>query len=268
MNLLAAAAVALLAQGGDLVDRLEHKDPEIRAIAARLAGKERNTSTVGRLVRLLRDEVPAVSGEARTALHSITARDFPRPEEWDAWWEKEGRTAFPETTVTEDTVRRIVEETYDKKGLDMERRIRDARGDVRMMAAVMAVALILFLGVMIYFTGHVSAKIKGWRELVAKAEIYIKQGQELTERTDKIAAELEARKVEVMTFFSKLREENENEIERYADILGKNLENKVREDLLSLRQKAEKELEQTVAGYKAELETIRLQALSESRERR
>lgn len=259
----------LFAQGHDLRDRLDHQDPEVRAIAARLAGREGNTSTVGTLIRKLRDPVEEVKLAAQAALVQITRRsDLSKPEEWEAWWEKEGRAAFPETTVTEDRVRRLAEEVFERRRHDLEARIRDARGDVRWMTAVMALSIILFLGVMIYFVGHVSSRIRSWRELVARAEIYIKQSQELTERTDQIAAELEAKKKELRDFLVKLREENEAESERHADILGKNLENRVREDLMHLRQKAEKELEQTVAGFKAELEAMLRQALAEARERR
>lgn len=270
MTTFAAVLVSvLLAQGNDLRDRLDHKVPTIRAAAAKLAGLEGNTSTVGTLVRLLRDDVAEVRQAAQESLVQITRRsDLSKPEEWDAWWEKEGRTAFPETTVTEDRVRRLAQEEFDRERANLETRIRDARGDVRWMTAVMALAIILFLGVMIYFVGHVSARIRSWRELVARAEVYIKQSQELTERTDRIAAELEAKKAELREFLSKLREESESGFERHADILGKNLENRVREDLLLLRQKAEKELEQTVAGFKAELEAMLRQALAEARDRR
>ncbi|MBI4563735.1 MAG: HEAT repeat domain-containing protein [Planctomycetes bacterium] len=276
MKMVTACLVAWLLQSNDVLQRLDHHNPKVRALAARLAGEERMTTAVGRLVRLLRDDAPEVVAAARGALAEITGRKDLEEDAgaWADWWDREGRSAFPETSLTEQRMRELAAEQVELRSLETVKTINEARDkaqmakqEVRFMTAVLAVAVVLFLGVMIFFVGHVSSKIKGWRELVSRAELYIKQGQEIADRTDRILSELDAKKVEVMSFFTKLREENEAEVARFADILEKNLEHKVREEVMSLRQKAEKELEQTVADLKTQLDIEMRKALSETRER-
>ncbi len=260
MSFLAALLLALApTQQSDLQAGFDNKSPEVREFAARLAGLERNRGAVHGLIRLLGDEVPGVREAAKASLVSITGQSLADAAAWEQWWTAEGAAKFPERRISPDLldlISREVNEQADRRTLQIEERVRAARGDIRMMTVVMAVSIVLFLGVMIYFVGAVSAKIKGWRELVAKAEAFIQQGQELAGRTDRISAELDAKKKEIEGHLAKVREENEHEIERYADMLGKDLDNKVRQDLMTLRAKAERELEQTVAGFKAELETL------------
>ncbi|HEY3227434.1 MAG TPA: hypothetical protein VGK61_10630, partial [Planctomycetota bacterium] len=232
MATLIAVVLALGFQSADL-QRLENMDPEIRYHAVCLAGQERNTAAVRKLIGRLRDTEPRVQAAAQEALVKITRiADLKDVESWEAWWAKEGRTRFPELAVTSDEILRQVDTRVDNRlSIDMaavEAKVTGARNDVRVMAVSMAVAIFIFLIVMIFFVGHVSSKIKGWRELVSRAEIYVKHGQELTERTDKIAAELETRKAEVAAFLDKIRKEQEEVISRRGDELGSELAHELR----------------------------------------
>jgi F0F1-type ATP synthase membrane subunit b/b' len=146
-------------------------------------------------------------------------------------------------------------------------RAEAAKREVRAMAFAGAIAIFLFILLQLVFVGHVSSKIKGWRELVGRAETYIKHGQQLTERTDRIAAELDAKKAEVAAFLENLRKEHEEGIARRGDDLGTELVHQLRTELQTLRQKAERELDQTVTDLKTQIESTARRAASEVRDR-
>lgn len=261
-------AALLSVQSGDVVQSLEHQNPEVRMLAARLAGKQRLATAVGRLVRLLDDEAETVRQAAHASLMEITGRNDPADAGvWKSWWEHEGHKAYPEHLLTEPQISEIVAREVQRESDQYVRRVEAAKQEVRFMSVVMGVAVILFLGVMIFFVGNVSSRIKGWRQLVSQAETYLKQGQEITDRADKILAELDAKKLEVQNSFAKLREEHEAEVARYAEIQEQNLEHKLREELMVLRQSAEKELAQTVEDLKTQIEVEGRRALNALRDR-
>ena len=264
--MIAFAATVLFSfyQADDLQD-LEHRDPEVRALAARVAGRKKLSTAVGRLARLTTDENVDVRKAATEALVAITDRKDVA--DWNQWWLKEGRNSYPEASVSETRMRQMVSDEVKMQGVTWDDRMVRARQDIRMMTAFMAVALVLFLAMMIFFVGHVSAKIKGWRDLVTKAEVYIKQSQELTERTDRIGAEIEARKVDLVKFVTKLREENESLLDHHLADAQKGVQNAIRDEAMGLRRAAEKELEQTVADLKTQLEIESRRAAAEMRDR-
>src|ERR1043166_5858334 len=107
---------------------------------------------------------------------------------------------------------------------------------------------------MIYFVGHVSSKLKEWKELVRQAGVYIEESQQVTKRTDRVLEELEAKKLDILEFIKNLKDEKETEIERYNDLLQQNTEHKMREEVMGLRQKAEKELEETLGQLRQQIE--------------
>jgi len=271
MTTLFAVVLALGFQSADL-QRLENLNPEIRLHAVGLAGEEHNTAAVHKLIGRLRDTEARVQSAAQDALVKITRLpDLKGAEAWEAWWEKDGKTRYPELAITSDEILRQLDSRIgERMSAEMpavEARVAGAKNDVRVMAVSMSVAIFIFLIVMIFFVGHVSSKIKGWRDLVNRAEVYIKHSQALTERTDQIAAELESKKQEMALYVTKLREENEAAIARHGDILGTELEHRMREELQTLRQKAEKELGQTLAELKTQLETAARRAATEVRDR-
>ena len=269
MTTLIALAFSLAQQSGDL-QRLDSHDPEIRLLAVKLAGRERVQTAVARILRRLQlpDEREDLKAAAQEALASITGRtDLKDAAGWQAWWEAQGKVLYPEAPLSLAEIFSQVDSRIAESQSKLDVKMAEAKKDIRFMAISMAVAIFMFLIVMIFFVGNVSSKIKGWRELVSRAEIYINHSQELTDRLDKVAAELDAKKVEVMNFVAKLREENESGIERFGDMLGKNLEHTMREQLQGLRQRAEKELEQTLTDLKTQLEIEARRVAAEMRNR-
>jgi len=265
MPTLFALALAFAQQGGDF-ELLEHMNPKVRLHAAEDAGLLNRTTAVRSLIGRLEDpsEQPDVKAKALESLVSITGRaDLKEAPAWKAWWEAEGKTRFPPTAFAPEELLKQIS-ANDDKNLS---KVTKAQQDVRSVAITLAVAMFLFIIVMFFFVGHVSSKIKGWRELVNRAEIYIKHSQELTERTDGIAAELDAKKAEVASFLEKLRKEHEEAIARRGDDLGTQLAHDLRMELQTLRQKAERELDQTVTDLKTQIEASARRAASEVRDR-
>ena len=265
MSALIAILLSVVPQSGEM-DRLEHMNPLVRLHEAELAGLLNTTTAVGSLIRRVADpaETPEVKAAAQEALVVITGRkDLKDPAAWKKWWEAEGKTQFPPTAYTSEELLKQIAQNDDKN----LSRITKAQSEVRSVAITLGVAILLFVFVMFFFVGHVSSKIKGWRELVSRAEVYIKHSQALTERTDGIAAELDAKKAEVSAFLDKLRKEHEEGIARRGDDLGTELAHQLRMELQTLRQKAERELGQTVTDLKTQIEASARRAASEVRDR-
>jgi tetratricopeptide (TPR) repeat protein len=132
--------------------------------------------------------------------------------------------------------------------------IEVARREMRMLSFFVAGIAVFFVVIMIYFVGHVSSKLKEWKDVMRQAEVYVKESKEITERTDKILGELDAKKTEILDFTRKQRDDLQAELERYTDLLQQNTEHRLREEVMGLRQKAEKELEQTLGELRAQVE--------------
>jgi len=264
MSTLFALILSLAPQSSEL-DLLEHLNPEIRLRAVELAGLRKSTCAVGRLITRLEDsaETPAIRAAAQKSLESITGRAEKDAVAWRAWWNSEGSLRFSEAPLAPGLLLQAIEDKVQKSEL----RVDTAKREVRSVAITLAVAIFLFIIVMFFFVGHVSSKIKGWRELVGRAEIYIKHSEELTQRTDRIAAELDEKKAEVASFLEKLRKEHEEGIARRGDDLGTELAHQLRMELQTLRQKAERELGQTVTDLKTQIESSARRAASDVRDR-
>jgi len=265
MSTLFAMMLALAPQSG-VIDHLEDVDPEVRIRAVELAGLKKTTTAVVRLIGRLEypAETAAIKAAAQKSLETITGRaDLKDPPAWRTWWEAEGKMRFPPIAFVPDELMKQIVKNDD---LNLAR-VTKAQAEVRSIAIILGVAILIFVLVMFFFVGHVSSKIKGWRDLVGRAEVYIKHGQELTERTDKIAAEIDAKKAEVASFLEKLRKEHEEGIARRGDDLGTELAHQLRMELQTLRQKAERELDQTVTDLKTQIEASARRAASEVRDR-
>jgi F0F1-type ATP synthase membrane subunit b/b' len=257
-----ALLMAVPAQSGDW-DRLDHLDPEIRLLYVKLAVKFPEPAAVNGLIRRLDDSEPAVRDAAREALTAITGRTAKDADEWRQWWTSEGSSKYVVNPLAQNQL--LLE--FKKTAEEAAQRAEAAKRDVRAIALTGAIAILLFIMLQLVFVGHVSSKIKGWRELVARAETYIKHGQELTDRTDRIAAELEAKKAEVAAFFEDLRKELDEGIARRSGDLGAELVSQLRMDVQTLRQKAERELDQTVTDLKTQIETTARRAAADVRDR-
>src|SRR5205823_5648280 len=147
-----------------------------------------------------------------------------------------------------------IQQQVQAKIKEVDDKTREAKNEIRILTIVVAIIATAFVLVMIYFVGHVSSKLKEWKELVRQAGVYIEESQQVTKRTDRVLEELEAKKLDILEFIKNLKEEKETEIERYNDLLQQNTEHKMREEVMALRQKAEKELEETLGQLRQQIE--------------
>src|SRR5688572_8840477 len=95
MSTLFVLLLSLAPQSGDLAD-LEHLNPDVRELTARVAGLKKTNAAVPHLIQRLGDESAKVREAAQAALESITGRsDLKDAAGWKSWWIAEGRKEFP-----------------------------------------------------------------------------------------------------------------------------------------------------------------------------
>ena len=165
---------------------------------------------------------------------------------WQNWWEEVGQKTVHVANVSEERFRQQFDSADEKA--------REAKNTIRMLSVTVAIIAVAFVLVMIYFVGHVSSKLKEWKELIRQAGVYVEESQQITKRTDRVLEELEAKKLDILEFVRKLKDEKEAEIERFSDLLQQNTDHKLREEVMGLRQKAEKELEETLGRLRQQIE--------------
>jgi tetratricopeptide (TPR) repeat protein len=246
-------ALVLLAQDADWVQNLRDVNPTVRratcGIIAEKAIKGATLPLIDLLARETDDSVKAAAVETLERLTGVKGRGAD-PVKWKEWWDQTGSKLEPASTISEEKVMAAVEVARQK----MEKETSKATTEVRLVSITVAIIATSFVLVMLYFVGHVSSKLKEWKELVRQAGAYIEESNQITRRTDRILEELEAKKTDILEFIKKIKDEKEAEIERYNDLLHQNTEHKMREEVMELRQKAEKELEETLGGLKAQIE--------------
>jgi len=237
----------------DEINNLRDVNPMVRRNALSTLAEKRVESAIRPMIDLLpRETDEQVRNTAVEALERLTqARgngpDFMR---WQKWWDDEGRKRFATSTLSESSINQRVE----SKIKEVDDKTREAKNEIRILSITVAIIATAFVLVMIYFVGHVSSKLKEWKELVRQAGVYIEESQQITKRTDRVLEELEAKKLDILEFVKKLKEEKENEIERFGDLLQQNTDHKLREEVMGLRQKAEKELEETLGQLRTQIE--------------
>ncbi len=256
-------ALILALQSDDPVQQLRDVDEVVRESAARICGRKGIKSAIPQLIELLNDKFERVRSASLDALETLTSKkefgaDYKK---WSDWWHSEGLRAFPPTNISRQEMREMVElyqqkfdSKIDKESERLRRDIDRAHTEARMLLFVVAGIAVFFVVIMIYFVGHVSSKLKEWKDLMRQGEAYVRRGEEITQRTDKVLDELEAKKTEILEFTRKQREDLQAELERYTDLLQENTEHRLREEVMGLRQKAEKELEQTLGELRAQVE--------------
>jgi tetratricopeptide (TPR) repeat protein len=274
-----ALLLGLLFQGDDIATRLQNLEWKIRRNAAQDCGTLKLTQHVPNLIQALKaEEQPEVRTAVLESLATLTGKSFPDATAWSGWWELEGAALFRKTVYDEkniqEAVRKLLEPTLNEVDarvkqtlLDVDNKVKTAKSEIRYLSVGLMVVGVIFVLVMLYFVGHVSSKLKEWKELVAKAEVYILKSAEITQRTDRIIAELDSKKADIMAFLAKSKEDSQSEFERYCDILEKNLEHKMREEVMGLRQKAEKELEQTLGELRTQVDHEIRRGANEHREK-
>lgn len=249
--LFALAPAMAHAQGGymeGLIKQLKDPDARARGNAAFLLGKEGDNakSAVRYLIETLNDSSEAVRSEAAEALEKITKANKAFGKDkvaWEKWMETEGKEHFATSLYfpTKEEVNKLRED------LDA------AKQSQQLLVIFIAVVGLLFLGVIIYFTSVGSSRLKMWKETIKQADAYIKESAQITKRTDRILDELESKKTEILEFFTKMRADKETEIERFSELLEQNIEHRLREAEMGLREKAEKEIDQTLSELKAQV---------------
>ncbi len=253
----------------DPISQLRDVNDRIRGNACSTLGEMGHPSAIPHLVRLLArpEPVEAVRIEAVKALERIagvkTEKGADPASWWTEWVKEEYPKRYPATSYSKEEIRTALQAELD----DLNQKAREARGEIRILSSAVAIIAIAFLLVMIYFVGHVSSKLKEWKELVRQAGVYIEESQQITKRTDRVLEELEVKKVEILEFVKKLKEEKEGEIERYSDLLQQNTEHKMREEVMGLRQKAERELQETLGTLKQNVDLDMRRLAGDQKER-
>jgi tetratricopeptide (TPR) repeat protein len=220
-----------------VVVALRDKDAQIRLGAARILASYRRADAVEALVHAVRDEQDAaVKTEMFRALRHCSGQQF--GEDAAAWegWLKQNAGSLP-------------------RPLSLPLQAVDDSDDTFMVVSIIfnILLFVIILGSLVAFGAMASNRMKAMKELTKSAESIVREGVEVQQRSDTILAGLDAKKGEIAAFFSKLKEENEGEIERYSDLMEQNVEHRMREITMRLREKAEKELEHTFNELKSEI---------------
>lgn len=246
-------------------------DPEIRKLAASSLGKKKEKIAVEKLIERLDDTDESVRKEAYNALKLITEKDFSADKKkWKEWWDKEGKNSFGTFFVQQLTLKDIqalANEVKDLKAMrdqmreDMDKlsdKVSKIQGEYRTLSVALAIAGGVFLILMFSFAVYLTFRIRTLREISRQADLYINEMKSVTGRIDKILAEIDTRRDSTKTalhdFSDKLKADAKEEIDRYAELLQQNSDHHLREELMELRQKAEKELYQTLSDLKKQLD--------------
>ncbi len=248
----AILALALLVQS-DWRNDLRDRNPAVRRYTCMTLAEKGTREAVLEIIKLLAQEPDdTVRTAASEALERLTGLKGFGPDyaKWNDWWEKTGSQHYQITGASRQEMEAVARGMFE----DVKQRANEAKSEIRILAITVAIIATAFVLVMIYFVGHVSSKLKEWKELERHARVYIEESQQITKRTDRVLEELEAKKVDILEFVKKLKDEQEVEIERYSDLLQQNTDHKLREEVMALRQKAEKELEETVGQLRQQID--------------
>lgn len=261
----------VLLQADNYINDLTHLDPEIRKLAAISLGKKKEKRAVPYLIQSLTDSNEAVKKEAYTALKLITEKDHgPDQKKWQEWWDKEGKNSFGILFVQEMTLREVQALKAEVSNLknvreqimqDMDKlsdKVSKMQGEYRTLSVALAISGGVFLIIMFGFAVYLTFRIRTMREISRQADLYINEMKSVTGRIDKILAEIDTRrdttKTELHDFADKLKGQAKDEMDRYSEILQENSDHHSREAIMELRQKAEKELYQTLSDLKKQLD--------------
>ena len=246
-------ALVLAAQDAELIQNLRDVNPTVRRNTCGIIAEKGLRGATLPLIELLSretdDSVKAAAVETLERLTGVKGRGADAVK-WKEWWDQTGSKLEPSSTVSDEKLLALIQSAR----RDVEDKTDKAKSEVRLLSITVAIIAFAFVLVMIYFVGHMSSKLKEWKELVRQAGAYIEESNQITRRTDRILEELEAKKSDILEFIKKIKDEKEAEIERYNDLLHQNTEHKMREEVMELRQKAEKELEETLGQLKQQIE--------------
>ncbi|MDQ7779547.1 MAG: tetratricopeptide repeat protein [Planctomycetota bacterium] len=241
-SVAAAAAIVVslvYADNGDanqqVYNHLSDKDPAVRKAAVLLIEREGKASGVKRLVELIEsEEDPTVLAASFQALRKLTSESLgDDPAKWLEWWKTTGSASFP-------------------PGDGSDIAPLPEYWNISVVVTIIAIlVLVLFMLVFGFMGGY---RLKQLKEIMRRAETYVQSAETMSKSSGGLLAELERKKSEIMQFITNLKDENEAEIERFSELLEQNVHHRMREATMSLREKAEKELAQTLVGLKEGVE--------------
>lgn len=252
-----AAARPASAAPEDLTVLLHHRKPEVRAAAARLLAETKDPAVLEQLLDAFRDETDEKVRLAMAEdLHYMTQKNVGTEyTAWRTWYENEGRHLFPAQPAGNRGTSR---------GSDLPDALRSTESWVLILAQVAVVAITVAIFGMFVVAGY---RLRKMNDITRRADEFVSAAADARKHFENLQREMEAKKDEALKYFARLKEDNEAEIERFSDDLGRNVEHRMREVTMTLREKAEKELEHTLREVKEEtLEQIR--ALSQGERER
>ena len=226
-----------------------HKDPEVRKNAATMLGTLKIKSAVKPLIDSLADENEDVRTASHKSLVRLTKQNLP-PEQgqWLDWWDKSGSQLYENISSSNQELTKL------KSYLNFA-----------FIVMLLELAFIILFIVVFSFMG--GAKIKEMKEINRRAERYIADADGVSKRFEGLFEEIERRRNEMNLFFNKLRDDNQNEIERFSDLIQQNIEHNLREASRGLREKSEAELKQTLSLLKEDLEHLIKKTVTEQLEK-
>ncbi len=253
--LLGWALAASSAQAEPIPDSMRHalsnKDATLRISAARVIGETGSPEGIPLLLHVFREETePEVRAAYAGALRRLTAIDLGneyRP--WADWWKTEESRPFRDPLLK-------------------AQRPEGLQSLVSDFMTVMVIAMIVIGGLIVLTLALIGGyKMKQIKELIRRAETAVLAAESVAAKSASMVSEIEAKKAELAQFVSSVKLENESEMERYSDHLESNVEHRMREVTMTLRQKAEKELGQTLSELKQESLDALTRLVQEQREK-
>jgi len=215
---------------------LSNKESSKRISAALLLGDSGNMEGIPLLLSAFRDESePGVRAAFADALHKLTLMDLGNDyRTWADWWK------------TEDS-------RHLRDPLIKAQRPEGLQSLVSDFMASMVIAMIVILVLIVLTLALIGGyKMKQIKELIRRAETAVLAAESIAARSDSMVKEIDTKKTEVAAFISSVKLEQESEIERFSDHMEDNVEHRMREVTMTLRQKAERELGQTLSELKQE----------------
>lgn len=220
-------------------DDLKDPNPIIRRNTATILRLKKDMRAVPHLIECLNDTVKEVRDECYSALLETTGKtDIPLDyKAWDSWYR------LTSTNVTEpQKLPADIEQAYSD--------IKDSRDRIKRLMLYMSGAAIVFVIIfafsILFFTAYVSSKLKEWREIVKKADFYINECNVISVKVNGILTDLDKKRIEITSAILELKKETQDELERYMELLQKNLDHKIKTEITSAKQAAEVEIEHTV----------------------
>lgn len=226
-----------------------HRDAEVRKNAAMMLGTLKIKSAVKPLIDSLTDESEDVRTASHKSLIKLTKQNLPLEQGlWLDWWDKTGSQTYENISSSSQELAKL------KSYLNFA-----------FIIMLLELAFIILFIVVFSFMG--GAKIKEMKEINRRAERYIADADGVSKRFEELFEEIEHKRNDMNLFFNKLRDDNQNEIERFSDLTQQNIEHNLREAGRNLREKSESELKQTLTLLKEDLERLVKKTVEEQMEK-